>query len=639
MSIELIKSRVKKPTKVVITAGMPYANGQIHLGHMAGAYVPADIFARWSRMLVGQENVLFVCGSDDHGSATEIAAMKTGRSIPDHIAGIHANQANSMESYSISFDVFSGTSQSELRPMHQETTDEFLKKLNQNEFLVKKTTRQWFDVETNRFLQDRYVRGTCPNAKCGNPDAYSDECEVCGTHYDPASLIDPRSALSDSTPILKDTLHWWLDMWKSSETLMSWVKGKERSWRKAVFNEVYRTLVPSISFDNVHEEKYKALKPSLPKHKSSYGAGKQIVVTFDTKVDLHRGQELLKAEGVSSRLVDGWAYRAITRDVSWGMPLPQEFGPEAKDKTLYVWPESLIAPISFTKLALVKKGLDKEDYKKYWCDPEARVYQFLGQDNVYFYSIMQGAMWLGTQPDFSRPPVKGEYQLTDLFANYHLQVNGEKMSKSKGNYYSADQMLDEKGYSSEQLRYYLAMLSLPEKSSNFEFETFEEKNRFLAGPLNAALEKPIAACHSKFESEVPKGTLNEKVVVATNQMIERYIKSMEKAEFSTLLFALENYARTINSMFTQFKPHDDRHPIESRSDALYTCFYVLKNLMIMYYPFVPQTMDTLRTSLNLPENVFRFDELGTTIPAGHKIGQKLEYFRNDNPENSGVQGE
>lgn len=626
MSIELIKSRVKKPTKVVVTSGMPYANGQIHLGHMAGAYVPADIFARWMRMLVGKDNVLYVCGTDDHGSTAEIAAMKAGKSIPEHIAGIHAHQYASMKRYAIGFDIFSGTSQDELRPFHAETTNEFLTKLNANGFLQKKTTRQWFDPSTNRFLQDRYVRGTCPNPKCNDTGAYSDECEVCGTHYDPSQLIDPRSALSDATPILKDTLHWWLDMWKSSETLLAWVKGKERTWRKAMFNEVYRTLVPSISFDNVHEEKYKAQKATLPKHKSSYGAGKQIVVTFENKADLAKGQESLLADGVTSRLVDGWAHRAITRDVSWGMPLPKEFGAEAKDKTFYVWPESLIAPISFSKLALHKRGLGKDEYKKYWCDPEAKVYQFLGQDNVYFYSVMQGTMWLGTQPDHSRAPVKGEYQLSDLLAVYHLQIGGEKMSKSRGNFYSADEMIDERGYTGEQLRYFLAMLSLPEKSSNFEIETFEEKNKFLAGPLNAALEKPIAACHSKFDSKVPVGELNDKVVQATNQMIERYIKSMEKAEYATLLFALENYARSINSMFTQFKPHDDRHPLDSRSNALFTCFYVLKNLMIMYYPFVPETMDRLRQSLNLPETVFTFDELGTVIPAGHVIGEKLEYF-------------
>jgi methionyl-tRNA synthetase len=205
-------------------------------------------------------------------------------------------------------------------------------------------------------------------------------------------------------------------------------------------------------------------------------------------------------------------------------------------------------------------------------------------------------------------------------------INGEKMSKSTGNFFTGDQLLDEKGYSADQVRYFLALLSLPEKTSNFDFATLDERNKFLAGPMNAAFEKPISACHSRFNGKVPEGKLNDKVLLETTRMIQRYLKSMDKAEYSTLLFALENYARLINSMFTQFKPHDDRFPEESRRDALYSCFYVLKNMMIMLYPFVPATMDKLRESLKLDPSVFTIDELGKGIAAGHAIGQKQQFF-------------
>jgi methionyl-tRNA synthetase len=144
--------------------------------------------------------------------------------------------------------------------------------------------------------------------------------------------------------------------------------------------------------------------------------------------------------------------------------------------------------------------------------------------------------------------------------------------------------------------------------------------------MNAAFEKPISACHSKFGGKVPAGVLNEKVVAETLQVVRRYVKGMDRSEYSNLLGAIENYARSINSMFTQFKPHDDRFPEEARRNALFTCFYVLKNIMIMLYPFVPETMDRLRQSLNLPPEVFTLDELGKPIPGGHEIGQKLQYF-------------
>jgi methionyl-tRNA synthetase len=250
----------------------------------------------------------------------------------------------------------------------------------------------------------------------------------------------------------------------------------------------------------------------------------------------------------------------------------------------------------------------------------------LGQDNVFFYTVMQGALWLGTQDDPLHMPKSGELQLTDIFGCYHLMVNGEKMSKSRGNFFTGDQLLEEKGYSADQVRYFLALLSLPEKASNFDFSTFEERNRFLAGPLNAAFEKPIAAAHSKFGGRVPEGVLLDKVVSETMRVVQRYVKAMARAEYSTLLFEIENYARQINSMFTQFKPHDDRFPEDQRRNALYSSFYVLKNLMIMLYPFVPETMDKLRQSLRLDANVFSVDELGKPIPAGHEIGQKQQFF-------------
>jgi methionyl-tRNA synthetase len=238
---------------------------------------------------------------------------------------------------------------------------------------------------------------------------------------------------------------------------------------------------------------------------------------------------------------------------------------------------------------------------------------------------MQGAMWLGTQDDPMRLPRAGELNLTEIFGVYHLQLNGQKLSKSTGNFISGDQLLD-KGYTADQVRYFLSTLSLYEKASNFDLKTLDERNQFLAGPMNAALEKPISAVHSKFGGRVPEGKLVGKVEQETLQVVRRYVKSMERAEYATLLGAIENYARQINSIFTQYKPHDDRHDEAERRDGLYSAFFVLKNLMILLYPFAPETMEKLRVSLRLPETVFRLEELGTGIPAGHQIGEKTQYF-------------
>lgn len=621
-NVKDVLDRLQRPKSAVVTGGMPYANGPLHLGHLAGAMVPPDIMARYMRMLIGKENVLFVSGNDDHGSTSEVAALKAGMPVREFIDQIHAKQVETTTRYGISYDIFSGTSQPDCYPVHKEVCQDFMSRLWKNKMLEKKTTKQWFDPKISRFLQDRNVTGKCPNPNCTNETAYSDTCEVCGVTYDPSELINPKSSLSDATPVLKDTAHLWLNMWKVSDQLTEWIKTKQNKWRKGVFNEVFETVQPAFQFDNTHEPAFKEMRAALPKHKSRYAPGKKVVVQFENLSDYNTGMNAMKEKGIQCDPMDGWAHRSITRDVTWGIPVPEQIDPTMKDKTLYVWPDSLIAPISFSKVALAKQGRDPKEWERFWKDPEARIFQFLGQDNVYFYVLMQGAMWIGV-----RGSDTADYTMTDVYSVFHLMVNGEKMSKSRGNFYSGDQLTNEMGYDPDQIRYFLSTLSLAEKQSNFDFETFNERNKFLAGPMNAAIEKPIAAVHSKFNGTIPEGQLLEKAEKETMKLVQMYVKNMEKADHITLLGQIENYARLINSFFVQYKPHDDRHDEKERADALYSCFYILKNLMIMLHPFVPATMDKVRQSLNLPESVFSIDELGKPLPHGHKIGEKQTYFK------------
>lgn len=623
-TVEAVLARIKRPGRVVITAGMPYANGPLHLGHLAGAQIPADISARYHKMLIGADRVIFVCGTDDHGSTSEVAAIRAGKPIGEFIAQIHRQQRRTMENYGISLDNYSGTSTPDTFELHRENCQDILRRLHANKMLSKRSSRQWYDPQVERFLPDRYVNGVCPN--CGAEGAYSNECDACGAQYASDELKSPRSTISDAVPELRKTEHWWLDMWSVTDQLIEWIESRKRTWRKGVYNEVINTVLPCFAFSKEHEAAYKEIKGDLPKHKSRYAPGKRLVAQFQSLADLGDAQSRVEEAGIPTELVDGWAYRSITRDVAWGIPLPPEIDPAMAGKTLYVWPDSLIAPISFTQVALRRKGQSADAAEDWWCRPDSRIYQFLGQDNVFFYVLMQGALWLGSQADPYRLPEPGERQLTDVFGCFHLQIGGEKMSKSKGNFFTGDQLLDERGYDADQVRYYLALLSLPEKRSNFDMDHFDERNRFLAGPMNAAFEKPVSACHRQFGGKVPEGRLLDKAQKETYKIVQKYVRQMERAEYSTLLYAIENYARQINSLFSQFKPHDDRYPEGERADALYTCFYVLKTLMIMLHPFVPKTMDRLRQTLNLSAEVLRVAELGQPIEAGHAIGEMGTFF-------------
>jgi methionyl-tRNA synthetase len=625
MDVKSILDRLQRPTRAVVTAGMPYANGPLHIGHLAGAQLPGDFHARWLGLLIGRDNVLYVCGTDDHGSTSELTAMRAGRPVSEVIGEIHALQKASMDRFNIGLDTYSGTSRPECFPRHAALCQDMIRRIYANGLFSKRTSRQWYDSAVERFLPDRMVRGQCPNPKCDNEDAYSDECDVCGHQHEPTDLISPRSAVSDATPELRDTVHLWLDMWQVSEVMKRWVETKRKSWRTLVVQQVLDTLKPSRRFAREHEETYKGFREALPKHKRKYAPGQQVVLQFETKDELAAAGEVLTENGVASEVVDEWAHRSISRDIPWGIPMP-DVDPEIVGKTLYVWPDSLIAPISFSQVALEQKGLDPATWTDFWCDPQARIYQFLGQDNVFFYVLMQAALWLDSQEDPHRLPVAGELQLNDVFGCFHLLVGGAKMSKSRGNFYTGDQLLDEKGYSADQVRYYLALLGLSDKPADFDFEKLDARNAFLAGRMNAAFERPISATHSKFGGRVPEGQLIDQVEDHTARMVQRYVKAMQQANYPNMIYELENYARRINTLFNRYKPHDDRHPEGPRRDALYSAFYLLKNLMIMLYPFVPETMERLRESLRLPPTVFSVDELGTPIPAGHEVGQKQPYF-------------
>lgn len=622
--IPTILSRIHRPKKAVVTAGMPYANGPVHIGHLAGAHVPADVYARWMRLLIGKDNVLFVCGTDDHGTNSEVAAKKQGVTTDEFISGVHAKQFKTMNRFGISLDAYSGTSKEENYETHKNICQDNLRDLFNNKRLEKRTSEQWFDPKLDMFLPDRFVQGECPS--CGKDGAYSDECDSCGSHYEPALLKNPICTMSDGTPELRKTDHWYLDMWSATDQMLEWLDGKKRTWRKNLLTEVLGQVMPSVSIDKTDEDKYKSFKQELPKHKARYAPGKKVALQFESLADLSNAKKRLERDNIECKIENDWAYRSITRDVKWGIPVPEDIDSSMKGKTLYVWPESLLAPIGFTQVALKNKGLDAQSWKDYWKDPEAKIYQFLGIDNVFFYVIMQSAMWYGSQKDPMRQPILGELQMNEVFSSYHLQVNGDKMSKSKGNYYTADQLLDEYGYSADQVRYFLSILSLSEKASNFDFEGLDKRNEFLAGPLNAAFEKPISACHSKFGSVIPDGKLIGKTEKETLKIVQTYSNFMQKAEYPKALFAVENYARVINSLFAQYKPHDDRFDDEQRSDALYSCFYILRNLLIMLSPFAPETMERLRVSLNLPEDIYHIDELGKHFPRNHKIADQQEYF-------------
>jgi methionyl-tRNA synthetase len=309
--------------RYTITSALPYANGPLHIGHIAGAYLPADIFVRYLRS--NGRDVVYVCGSDEHGAAITLRAKKEATTPKAIVDKYHKINKKAFEDFGIDFDIYHRTSD----PLHHETAQDFFLKLNDNNAFIKKTAEQFYDEENKQFLADRYIQGTCP--KCGYDSAYGDQCEKCGSALSPRELINPKSTISGNTPVLKETSHWYLPMQNHQEWLKTWI------------NEGV------LSGEKVHDPKQ-----------------------WKNQV---KGQ-------CNSWLDGGLRERAMTRDLDWGVKVPLKDG---EGKVLYVWLDAPIGYISATKAWAAKNG---KDWKDYWQSDETALVHFIGKDNIVFHAII-----------------------------------------------------------------------------------------------------------------------------------------------------------------------------------------------------------------------------------------------------------
>lgn len=301
-NLHAIITRMKSPKRYTVTAALPYANGPLHLGHIAGVYVPADIYARFLRLK--GEDVAFICGSDEHGAAITLRAKKEGKSPQEIVDMYHELIKSSFEKFGISFDIYDRTSSD----IHHKTAQDFFKDLDAKGVFTKDTSEQYYDEEQEQFLADRYVTGECP--KCHHPSAYGDQCENCGSSLSPLELINPKSTLSGKTPVLKETSHWYLPMDRYEKWVNEWIVNGTDDGKKVHNPEEWR---------------------------------KHVVGQCKSWID------------------GGLMPRAMTRDLDWGVPVPLEGG---EGKVLYVWMDAPIGYISATKNWAEQNGKNWEDYWK-----------------------------------------------------------------------------------------------------------------------------------------------------------------------------------------------------------------------------------------------------------------------------------
>ena len=531
----------KEFKRTLVTCALPYANGPIHIGHLAGVYVPADIYVRYLRMR-GRE-VLYVCGSDEHGVPITIKARQQGCSPQDIVDRYHGIIKDSFEGLGIHFDIYGRTSSK----VHAETSSEFFRRLYDAGKFVTKESEQYYDPEAKQFLADRYIVGTCP--KCGNEGAYGDQCEKCGSTLSPEELINPKSKLSGAEPVKKKTTHWYLPLQDYEPWLREWILEGHQEWRSNVYGQV------------------------------------------------------------KSWLDGGLQPRAVTRDLDWGVPVPME---GAEGKVLYVWFDAPIGYISNTKELL------PDSWEQWWKSPATRLVHFIGKDNIVFHCIVFPSMLKAYGDGFVLPD--------NVPANEFLNLEGDKISTSRGWAVWAHEYLKDFPDKQDVLRYVLTANAPETKDNDFSWKDFQQRNNSeLVAIFGNFVNRAMVLTHKYFGGKVPPcGTLEDidKEVLAEIPLLKASMeKNLEGFKFREALKDAMGIARVGNKYISDTEPWKvAKTDLDRTATILNISLQICADLAIAFEPFTPFAAARLRKMLG---SGLDWEVLGRpqVLPAGHQLGE------------------
>lgn len=533
---------MKQYKRTLITTALPYTNGPVHIGHLAGVYVPADIYARYLRLR--GDDVIMIGGSDEHGVPITIKAKKEGVTPQDIVDRYHKLIKDSFEELGISFDIYSRTTSD----IHSATASEFFRRLYDKGEFVKKTSMQLYDEEAGQFLADRYVTGECPN--CHAQGAYGDQCEKCGSSLNATDLINPKSTITGNTPVLRETSHWYLPLDKWQDALSKWILEGHKEWRTNVYGQCKSWL------------------------------------------DL------------------GLQPRAVTRDLDWGVPVPVE---GAEGKVLYVWFDAPIGYISNTKELL------PDSWEKYWKDPETRIINFIGKDNIVFHCIVFPAMLMAYGDGFQLPD--------NVPANEFLNLEGDKISTSRNWAIWLHEYLRDFEGKQDVLRYVLTANAPETRDNDFTWRDFQARNNNeLVAVLGNFVNRAVVLTHKYFGGKV--SACGELLQPETAAMAE--IKTTAAAltdalntfHFREALKEAMNIARIGNRYLQETEPWKVSKTDMGRvATILNTAMQICANIAVAFEPFLPFMSAKLNKILGMGklswDMVARFD----LLEANRQIGQ------------------
>lgn len=551
--------------RYTVTAALPYTNGPVHIGHLAGVYIPADIYVRFLRST--GKDVVFVCGSDEHGVPITLKAKKEGVTPQEVVDKYHKIIGDSFRDFGIAFNIYHRTSSE----THHDTASGFFKTLYDKGVFKEEETEQYYDEKAGQFLADRYIIGTCP--KCGNEEAYGDQCEKCGSTLSPTELINPRSTLSGAQPVLRTTKNWFLPL---------------------------DTMQPQIE---AYIDSHKDWKPNV------YGQCK-------------------------SWLNGGLNPRAMTRDLDWGVKVPVQ---GAEGKVLYVWFDAPIGYISGTKdlcdanLSPEKKKeyylnddlMPKDSWEKYWYAEDTKLVHFIGKDNIVFHCIIFPAMLMA----------HGSFQLADnVPANEFLNLEGDKISTSRNWAVWLHEYLQDFPDKQDVLRYVLTATAPETKDNDFTWKDFQARNNNeLVAIFGNFVNRVLVLSHKYFDGKVMMGSAftatDLELMAELKEYPSKIASSIEQYRFREALSEFMALARLGNKYLADEEPWKLIKTDEERVKTILNIgLQIASNLAILAQPFLPFSAQKLFAMLNM--HVQDWNKAGNAdlLPKGHQLNEASLLF-------------
>ena len=552
-----------KIKRYTVTAALPYTNGPVHIGHLAGVYLPADTYVRYLRS--NKRDVKFICGSDENGVPITLKAKKEGITPQEVVDKYHRIIGDSFQEFGVSFDIYHRTSSL----THHQTAENFFEKLYKDGVFTEEVTEQYYDEKAQAFLADRYITGTCP--KCGNENAYGDQCENCGSTLNATDLIHPKSTLSGEPPVRRETKNWFLPLDKYEDQLRAYIES-HKEWRPNVYGQC---------------------------------------------------QSWLNA---------GLQPRAMTRDLDWGVKVPIK---GADGKVLYVWFDAPIGYISATKelCNYAKLGVwnpmaeeyyinqieaDTCDWEEYWKKDDTKLVHFIGKDNIVFHCIIFPAMLMA----------HGEYILADnVPANEFLNLEGQKISTSKNWAVWLNEYLIEFKDQQDVLRYVLTATAPETKDNDFTWKDFQARNNNeLVAVLGNFINRVTVLTHKYFDGKVPtlmELTDYDKAIIDELAAAPAKISaSIENYRFREALGEVMNVARLGNKYLADTEPWKVIKTDEDRvRTILNISLQIAANIEILIEPFLPFTADKLMKMLNYGGHLWADAGSINLLKRGHQLNE------------------